>query len=277
MVKSGIVIENNSEYHGYKSALSKSRLSKMAICPQYFKWCEDNPQPTTEDLIIGSAFHKLTLEYETFYEEFAVAPICNKRTNAGKEAWAQFVDENADKEIITQEQFEIIYKMRQAIMENKYAKALLKGEHENSFYAVDDFTQECIKVRPDCWRKVEDRIVITDLKSCQSAMEENFKRDVVKFGYDLQAYMYCYTVSKVLNVPMDKIDFVFIAVEKKEPNLINILQADSLILQRGEMLFRKYIGLYHDCKETNEWYGLNGRYGYINNLSLPDYIIKKGE
>jgi exodeoxyribonuclease VIII len=276
-MKIGIVKELNKEYHEYKPALSKSRLAKMEVCPQYFKWCEDNPLPATEDLIVGSAFHKIVLEPDEFYDEFAVAPICNKRTNAGKEMWAQFEEENYDKQIITQEQFEIIYNMSKAVKCNDYANALLDGEHENSFYAVDDFTQEAIKVRPDCWRKVGDRVVITDLKSCKSAKAEDFMRDVVKFGYDLQAYMYSFVVSKVLNIPIENVDFVFIAVEKKAPYLINLLQADTLILQRGEMLFRKYIGVYHDCKETNEWYGLNGRYGYINHLSLPDYIIKKGE
>ena len=275
--KSGIVIETNNEYHGFKGALSKSRLAKMSICPQYFKWCEDNPQPETEDLIVGSAFHKLVLEFDDFYDEFAIAPIVNRRTNAGKEQLAQFEEENYGKKIITIEQFEMIYGMREAVVSNKYANALLKGEHENSFYTTDDLTGEAIKARLDCWRKVEDRVVITDLKSCKSALYEDFMRDVVKYGYDLQAYMYCLIASKVLGVPIENVDFVFVAVEKKCPYLINILQADSMVLQRGEMLFRRYIGTYHDCKETNEWYGLNGRYGYINNLSLPDYIIKKGE
>lgn len=274
-MKIGKVVESNAEYHGDRNAISKSRLAKMSVCPQYFKWCEDTPQAPTEDLIVGSAFHKLVLEYDEFYDEFAVAPICNRRTNAGKEMWAQFEFENAEKSIITQEDFEIITAMKNSLMQNKYAKALLKGEHEISFYTQDDLTEEWIKVRPDVLKVVGDRIVITDLKSCKSAMPEDFARDVVKYAYDLQAYMYCFTVSKVLNVPMENIDFVFMPVEKKAPYLINIFQADNLILQRGEMLYRKYIGQYHECKESGEWYGLNGKYGMINTLSLPEYIIKK--
>ena len=62
--------------------------------------------------------------------------------------------------------------------------------------------------------------------------------------------------------------------------MINILQADQYVLERGEALFREYIGNYHECKETNHWWGLNGAYGIINNLSLPNYLLKdiiKGE
>ena len=36
MSKSGIVIETNAEYHGYREAISKSRLANMSVCPAFF-------------------------------------------------------------------------------------------------------------------------------------------------------------------------------------------------------------------------------------------------
>lgn len=279
-MKNGIIIENNKDYHSDLTAMSKSRLAKMSVCPQYFKWCEENPQEPSEDLVVGSAFHKLVLEPDTFDSEFVVMPIIDRRTKLGKDMYAQFVQENSEKEIITQDQYEMICEMRDSVMSNKYAKALLKGNHEHSFYTQDKLTKEFIKARPDCYRSVQDRIVITDLKSCRSAITEDFMRDVVKFSYDLQAYMYTEIVSNVMGIPEKNIDFVFIAVEKKAPYMINILQADQFVLERGEALFRKYIGEYHECKESGNWYGLNGAYGIINNLSLPNYLLKdiiKGE
>lgn len=279
-MKQGIVIESNAEYHGYREAISKSRLANMSVCPLYFKWCEDNPNEPTEDLILGSAFHKWVLENDTFDTEFAVMPKVDRRTALGRAKFAEFVENCVGKEVITEEQFETIKGMRDSIMANKYTQRLLKGEHENSMYFVDDLTQEPCKVRPDCWFKIGDRVVIVDLKSCRNADTTEFMKDVAKYHYDLQAYMYSYGVSKVLNIPMENIDFVFIAVEKKTPFLANILQADQYVLQRGEMLFRKYIGQYHECKESGEWYGYNGKFGLINNLTLPNYLMKemnKGE
>lgn len=279
-MKNGIVIETNAEYHGDKSAISKSRLANMSVCPQYFKWCEDNPREPTEDLVLGSALHKYVLEKDTFGSEFVVMPLIDRRTKEGKERFNTFLDCAKGREIITQEQFEIISSMSNSVMSNKYSKRLLKGEHENSMYFQDDLTQEWCKVRPDCWSRIGDRVVIVDLKSCKSSNTEDFMRDVIKYHYDLQAYMYSYGVSKVLGVPIENIDFVFIAVEKKEPYLVNILQADTFIMQRGETLFRKYIGQYHECKESGEWYGYNGKFGLINNLTLPNYLLKeinKGE
>lgn len=75
--------ESNKDYHS-NSAVSKSTLCKMAINPEYYKWCLDNPQPPTDDLIVGSAFHKLVLEPDDFDKEFAVLPECNRRTKEGK-------------------------------------------------------------------------------------------------------------------------------------------------------------------------------------------------
>ena len=81
MSKQGIVIETNAEYHGYTSAISKSRLANMSICPLYFKWREDIPSEPTEDLTLGSAFHKWVLENDTFDTEFAVMPKVEDRTS----------------------------------------------------------------------------------------------------------------------------------------------------------------------------------------------------
>ena len=275
-MKQGIIIESNAEYHGYQYAISKSRLANMSVCPKYFKWCEENPK-TSEDLTFGSAFHKVVLEPNDFDKEFAIMPNINRRTNAGKEEYAQFCLQNEGKGIITIEDFEIIKEMKSVITESKYASALLKGEHEQSFYFNDEVTGVLCKVRPDCWRKIGDRVVITDVKTCKSSLPKDFTNDIVKYGYDLQAYLYRYGVSKVLNIPIESVDFVFIAVGKSAPYLMNICQPDEYIYQRGEMLFRQYIGMYAQCLKTGNWWGLNGEQGIINNVSLPAYMLKEIE
>ena len=276
-MKQGIVIETNAEYHGYREAISKSRLSNIAVCPAYFKWCEDNPIEPSEDMVLGSAFHKIVLEPETFYDEFAVMPNVDRRTTQGKMKYAEFIIEADGKTVITQEQYDTICGMRDSIMSNPYARKLINGNIEQSMYWTDELTKVECKCRPDVWRKVADRVVITDLKSTKSVMPNDFMRDVVKYHYDLQTAMYREGVSKNLNTPKDNIDFVFIAVEKKPPYLLNILQADTYVIQKGEADFREYIGTYAECKADGVFYGLNGKNGIINTLSLPDYLIRDKE
>ena len=277
MKKSGIVIETNAEYHGYREAISKSRLANMSVCPAYFKWCEDNPTEPSEDMVLGSAFHKIVLEPETFYDEFAVIPNVDRRTTQGKMKYVEFIIEADGKTVITQEQYDTIVGMRDSIMSNPYARKLINGNIEQSMYFTDELTKVECKCRPDVWRKVADRVVITDLKSAKSVMPNEFMRDCVKYHYDLQTAMYRDGASKVLGVPKDNIDFVFIAVEKKPPYLLNIMQADTYVIQKGEADFREYIGTYAECLETQTWYGYNGKDNIINNLSLPSYLLKDKE
>lgn len=276
-MKQGIIIETNAEYHGYKEAISKSSLSRMSVCPRFFKWCEDNPQKKSDELLEGSAFHKIVLEPETFDEEYVVAPHFDRRTKVGKQEYADFCKmvEETGKEVLTDEQYKMICGMRDSVLANPYSAKLIKGNIEQSMYFNDDMTGVACKIRPDVWREVTDGIVIIDLKSTRSAIPTDFARDVVKFHYDLQAYMYSYGISKTFDVPMDKISFVFIAVEKKPPYLVNVMQAHPTVLEKGNADFREYIGMYSECKETGNWYGLNGRHDVINDLMLPSNFTKK--
>ena len=278
-MKSGIVIETNAEYHGYREAISKSRLANMSVCPAYFKWCEDNPTEPSEDMVLGSAFHKIVLEPETFDKEFMIMPHFDRRTKEGRLGYENLMNKVQGHAItlITKEQYDTICGMRYSIMSNPYARKLINGNIEQSMYWTDELTKVNCKCRPDVWRRVADRVVITDLKSAKSVMPNEFMRDCVKYHYDLQTAMYRDGVSKVLGVPKENIDFVFIAVEKKPPYLLNIMQADTYVIQKGEADFREYIGTYAECLETHNWYGLNGRDNIINNLSLPSYLLKDKE
>ena len=266
--------ESNKAYHS-NSAISKSRLANMSVNPQYYKWCLDNPQEPTDDLIFGSAFHKLVLEPETFDDEFAVMPCCDRRTKEGKIAFENFVIKANGKTIITQEQFETMCEMRDSIMTNKYAMALLKGTHEESFYWIDEFTNIECKCRPDCYKVIKDRVIITDLKSCKNAETSAIEKDVLKYAYDLQDYMYSKGVSENLKVPIENIDFMFIFVEKKAPYQVNIVQANNLVRQMGNNLFREYIGTLKYCQESGNYYGYMGAENIPNELSLPSYLIKE--
>lgn len=272
-----IVNETNAEYHGNREAISKSRLANMSVCPAYFKWCEENPQEMSQDLLIGSAFHKLVLEPDTFEDEFMVAPSYDRRTKEGKLAYNHLMERLVGVlHLVTQEQYDTICGMRDSIMMNKYARQLIKGNREQSIYFTDELTGEACKCRPDVWRLVgKDRAVIIDLKSTRSARSESFMKDIVDYHYDLQTYMYRLGVSLETGIPIENIDFVFIPVEKKPPYLINVFQADTFILQRGEQLFRRFIGEYHDCRQTGNWYGLNGKFDTINTITLPHYLLKE--
>lgn len=264
---------NEREYRMHP-AISRSELAKMSESPEKFKYYRDRPESPTPALIFGQLFHAMALQPETVDEQFAVAPIVDRRTKAGKEEIAAFEQENANKTIVTAEMYQQAKDMTEALYRNGYAKTLLQGEKEVSFFWTDDLTGEECKCRTDCLTETDKNLVIVDLKTTDNAETEAFTRSMIKYQYDLQVAMYSEGVKA--NTGRQPI-FVFIAIEKKPPYAVNILQCDELIYRRGHDLFREYLGMYHECKETGEWWGYTGRFNLINEVSLPRYLVEKIE
>ena len=271
----------NAEYRS-NPAISRSELFKIGKSPLHFKYERENPPEPSAALIFGQAFHKFVLEPDGFDEEFAVAPNVDRRTRAGKEAWASFVDSTPPwVQQISQDDFVAIQGMRDALMENRHAKFLIKSsQHELPLFWKDELSGEECKCRLDMFLGDGKQRIVSDLKSCTSAETEAFMRDVIKYGYDLQVFQYLDGVAHNYGPPKDPENpdtFIFIAVEKTPPYAVNVMQADKYILMRGEALFREYIGTYHDCKESGNWWSYNGHFGNINILSLPAYLRKDFE
>jgi hypothetical protein len=66
-----------------------------------------------------------------------------------------------------------------------------------------------------------------------------------------------------------------VAIEKKAPYLIGIYEADESVFNRGESLYRKYLGMLKYCTDNNDWYNYNGMNSKPTTISLPDYMLKK--
>lgn len=261
------------EYRGHP-AISRSELFKISESPEKFKYYQDNPEPHTPALVFGQLFHAMALQPETVSEQFAVAPNVDRRTKVGKEVFAQFEADAENKTVVTADMYQQATEMCEALSRNEFVQKLLKGEKEIPFFWNDDLTNEPCKCRVDCLTELGDNLLVVDLKTTENAETEAFMRSAIKYGYDFQSAMY----NKGVEVNTGKKPlFVFIAIEKKPPYAINILQADELFIRRGYDLFREYIGIYHECKQTENWYGYLGKFNQINNLALPSYIAKEVE
>lgn len=261
------------EYRAAKG-ISRSELFKISESPEKFKYYIENPDPPTQSFIFGQLFHAMALQPDIVCEQFAVAPDYDRRTKAGKEAFAEFERQAENKTIVSSEMFEQAVSMCEALHKNEFVQKLLNGEKEKVFFWEDDLTREPCKCRVDCLTELSDNLIIVDLKTTENAETDAFMRSVIKYGYDFQTAMYSEGVKNNIG---KKPLFVFIAIEKKPPYAINILQADELLVRRGYDLFREYIGIYHDCKQTGVWYGYLGKFNQINNIALPSYLAKELE
>lgn len=255
-------------------AISRSELFKISESPEKFKYYREHPEEPTPALLFGQLFHAMALTPETVWEQFAVMPNVDRRTKAGKEAFAEFEASADGKTIVSVDMVEQATAMCEALNKNEFVKKLLKGEKEKPFFWVDELTGKECKCRTDVLTEVGENLIIVDLKSTDNAETEAFMRSAIKYGYDFQSAYY--TEGVKVNTGREPL-FVFIAIEKKPPYAINILQSDKLFIKRGYDVFRELLGIYSECKKTGIWWGYLGRYNQINNLALPAYLAKEIE
>ena len=257
---------SNKEYR-QRPGISSSELKKIMITPAHYKHWKDNPQEDTPALLFGRSAHKYILETYDFYTEFAVAPNVDRRTKDGKEEWAKFVADSEGKDVITQEQFEQIEEMRKVMLATPFVSKLINGEHEISYFWVDEDTGLECKCRPD---SINHKLkIVVDYKTCDNAETEHFMKQAIRLGYDLQAYMYQQGVKENLG---EEYLFVFIAQEKKPPYAVNILEADENFIASGKRIFNEMLNVYKQCSETGNWYGYLGAENQINSLGVPKWI-----
>lgn len=255
----------NAEYRG-REGISSSELKKLMKSPLHYRHWKDNPQEDTPALLFGRAAHKYVLETYDFFTEFAVAPVCDRRTKEDKETWAKFLEESEGKDVITEEQFKQIEDMRTAAYATPFvSKLLMNGEKELSFWGTDEDTGLTIKVRPDCITEMNGQHILIDFKTCADADNMKFCRDSIKFNYDLQLAMYRDVLRQ--NTGHDY-TVVIIAQEKTPPYATNVFQLSENYLQSGEELYKQMLKVYKECEETGNWYGYmkNG----ISILGQPD-------
>jgi hypothetical protein len=262
-------------HHDYHRSpgISRSQLFYISKSPEHFRHMLDNPPEPSADMVLGAAFHKLVLEPAGFGAEFAVLPEIDRRTKEGKALYAEFTQRIAPGvSVIFQADYATITAMRDKVMENALARALLQGTVETPIYWTDAITGELCKCKPDVLTEAGGKPIIVDLKTCREAEAEAFMRDSFRYGYELQAAMYKTGCDLTTG---RKHEFVFVAVEKAPPYCVNVMQADDFFIERGEYLFREYMSIYHECNTTGNWYGYGGREGVVNNLTVPSWMIKE--
>lgn len=254
-------------------AISRSELWKISESPEKFKWYKDHPLPPTDSLLFGQYVHALLLEPDKAETDFMVMPELNLRTKDGKAERDRLLEICAEQgiTIVDRETALTARLMVEKCRSDPEVMKLLDGAHEQEFFWTDELTGEKCKCRVDCLTEIDGEVVIVDFKSTANAATHQLVRDIYKFGYHFQSGMYGDGVKVCLGLP--KLPrFILIAQEKKPPFSINRIELPEDAIQLGYDKFREYIGIYHDCKETGLWYGLNGVYNELNEAYLLEWV-----
>jgi len=180
------IIMTNAEYHAHP-AVSKSDLDLVNRSPAYYRYVKENPREQTAALIFGSVVHKLVLEPEKFDEEYAVAPLVDRRTKKGKEDWCEFVAGLNGETVIDSSVYESARLAAASVMKHPIAARLLQGGQAETSWLWEENGVQC-KCRPDYLRT--DIKCVIDLKTTLNASPDSFTKSAYDYRYHVQAAWY---------------------------------------------------------------------------------------
>lgn len=264
--RQGIFHMSNEEYHR-SDPLSKSNLSDLLRSPAHYKAALVAPREETAAMAFGTAFHCAVLEPNRFGREYGVPPNVDRRTKAGKAAFAEW--ELHGWKAISEEDCSRLDGMKESLFAHKTLAPLFEqGDAELSFFTEIDYygSPICLKCRPD-WID-PDRGVIVDLKTTMDASTAGFARSCARYHYDLQAYLYSMICSEILGKAITA--FVFAAVETKPPYGVAGYVLDPESMELGRSKYTRAIERYLECSNSGEWPSYGDR---IEQLSLPKWAF----
>lgn len=198
------------------------------------------------------------LEPAVFERTYAIAPIVDKRTKAGKEEWERFAAENEGKLVISRDDVSVMDEMAQAMHKCHLADDLLHddmGQVEVPIFWTDTETGERCKAKLDrLITGIDGKRYVVDYKTTTSADTERFNHEVFKLGYYMQAAMYSEGVMRALELDYMP-TFLFVAQEKKAPYSVNVIEVSEDVMKIGTEKFHTLLQKYHECKAVDIWPG----------------------
>jgi len=246
---------NNSEYDKAEGIRRSELFTIINKTPMHFLYESMNSKEDTPALAFGRAVHKAILEPESFFDEFVEGIIVDRRTKEGRQRYEEFVGSVGDKEVVSPSDMETLRDMRAVIERDPLASAFLTGEHEKAFFWTDSATGEKCKVRLDCISEVDGKKYIVDYKTTDSCDQKAFERSVRKYGYKFQSGMYR---EGYFQNTFEDVGFAFVAQEKTAPYAVRVFICSDDFMDEGYSLYREAIGILHECKVKNHYWGYEG-------------------
>lgn len=244
-------------------ALNQSGAKELLKSPAHYKAYLARTREETKALRVGTAVHKLALEgLDAYNATHAIAPEVDKRTSAGKAAWAEFATLNEGKTILTAEEGQQVDAVANAAAKCMKEHGIVLSKTEVMFTAFLGDT--LVKCAID---GISDDGYIYDLKTCEDASPQGFLSAVRKYRYNLQAYFYRHAVESAFKCRV--LGFRFVAVEKEPPYATAVYELGPELMTNAAYDFERSLSLYKQCTASGEWPGYQKEITTIDLAAKP--------
>lgn len=254
----GVFRELPAEVYHAAPGVSNSMLKWLAPPARLPVYLKSKREPSVA-MVMGTLCHSLTLEPGKVPMQIALrgAPDTDDRFNYRKtvgKAWRD-AQEAAGLVILKEDEYESVKRMVKSITEHPLCKSIFaQGESELSCFARHKDTDILRKFRLDWLPLGGDALV--DVKTCQDegASLDEFQKTLYKLRYYVQAAYYL-DGWNALNPDNQRKHFVFVAVEKAPPFLVNVMHVEPDSLALGREQYERDLWTYRQCNRKNEWPG----------------------
>jgi exodeoxyribonuclease VIII len=211
----------------------------------------------TEKMRLGTAMHTMLLEPELYTQDIVVMPEFERKsktqplTISQQKAAFMSLAEASNKTVITEDQSETASRAEIAIRQNEEAVKYLDadGDAEVSFFWANPGTGMPCKARMD--KVLIDDDIIVDYKTTVDASPSGFAKQIVNYGYHIQAASYMEGYNLVTGRAPKK--FVFIAQEMVYPYMSGVYTLDDDSISSGIYDYNELLTELEARMANNDW------------------------
>lgn len=209
------------------------RWLSLGDIPSEFAYWRDSQHDDEKDcFLVGQALDCLLLEPDKYNDRFAVGPVGNRQTKAGKEAWADFLKISCNHQILTASQGHLVSKMADALKNSQKVSDVFK-HCQKAVLIADLFGFPC-KGEVDLWDGGKKTEHIWDVKQLKDVSRKGFKKAFIEWGYDIQATFY---LSLAMSLGFEKTIFSFICVKNSPPYTVRVHSFEPKTKPRHDLLY----------------------------------------
>lgn len=240
-------------YHDHP-ALSASRLKQAVTGTALDYWAryvdpERRPFTPSDAMRQGSLVDCLITQPEEVERLYRVAPAVDRRTKAGKEAWADALADAGDAELISDDWMANATRIRDRLLSDPVTAVYLVGQgQEPGFWHDRELEVDC-RYMPDC--EIPERGLLVDLKKARDASPRGFQRQAYALAYDLQmahyAEGYC---DRYGEYPRE---IALVAYQWEWPHNVSVNLFTPEMLEEGRRRREEAVMVIKECETTGVW------------------------
>ena len=239
---------SDDEYHADHARVSATMLRTFVkSVPEYVARFVDHTMPgtSTARMDLGTAVHAAVLQPDCYHELVAVAPELDRRTKAGKDAYAAFEQAAVGKLVIDAAAGATTHAMAEAVRRVPLCRFLLNatGIVERPIWWTDAATGVDCRAKPDLLLTNADTVV--ELKTVSDPNPFAFARTVWSLGYHLQAVHYMAGTGATR--------LVCITVSTAPPHEVALFELDEQSLEAARGQYGLVLAEIGGCRLADEW------------------------